>query len=376
MKVAIIKQVLDTFGPWSSIRWEETSPEALFRIWPGRALHWEMTALLQADWYVIPQQVNTDYTYDSVLKQRGNADTVRKYTQCVVAPREIPYDSYDLVITNDPILDFPRSSHTLFAYFVVEHWDRRYRASLRRPIRNADLFLAHMMDAPVSLESLPQAISFPYLRDPEAMRALFAHADREEGIWADWRTLSLLSAATNGNGFDATKRAARRLEEALHLPVAFRSFSMGLYHGEDPPLWGDAAEFLRELGRQKYYVGLGRGSGAGQGLADAASLGCICFGEQDKPYHRLLCHPQALCGDLQELPRRVRCVHASRDLQEEIRVWQEKKLRQHFAEEPLALLGAALERKRKRTASGSAAMRRKQAHERETEVGALPRTAQ
>jgi hypothetical protein len=55
-----------------------------------------------------------------------------------------------------------------------------------------------------------------------------------------------------------------------------------------------------------------------------------------------------LCGDLQELPRRVRRVQTSRDLQEEVRAWQEEKLRQHFIEEPLALLGAALERKRKR----------------------------
>ncbi|MGB7283470.1 MAG: hypothetical protein WBE13_14490 [Candidatus Acidiferrum sp.] len=299
MKVAIVKQLLDTFGPWSGIRWEETSGEALFRIWPGRALHWEMTTLFQADWYIIPQQVNTDYTYDSVLKQTGSAEVVRKHTQNVVAPREILYDSYDLVITNDPILDFPRGSRTLFAYFVVEHWDRRYRASLRRPLRNADLFLAHMMDAPTVIDRLPQAISFPYLRDPKSMHALFAPIEREEAVWADWRTLSLLSAVTDGNCFEATERAARRLEEVLHLPVAFRSFSMGLYHGEDPPRWGDAAAFLRELARQKYCLGLGRGSGAGQGLADAASLGCICFGEQDKPYHRLLCHAEALCGDLQ-----------------------------------------------------------------------------
>jgi hypothetical protein len=348
MKVAIVKQVLDTFGPWSSVRWEETSPEGLFRIWPSRALHWEMTTLFEADWYIVPQQVNTDYTYDSVLKKRGSAEIVRKYTQKVVAPDDIPYDSYDLVITNDPILDFPSSSRTLFAYFVVEHWDRRYRTSLHRPMRNADLFLAHMMDAPESLGRLPAAISFPYIRDPKSTRALFSATEREEAVWADWRTLSFLSATNNGNSAEVIKAAARRLEEALHLPVVFRSFSMGLYHGEDPPHWGDAAEFLRELGRQKYYLCLGRGSGAGQGLADAASLGCICFGEQDKPYHRLLCHPEVLCGDLQELPRRVRRVQASRDLQEEIRAWQEVKLRQHFIEEPLALLGAALERKRKR----------------------------
>ncbi|MHB8499881.1 MAG: hypothetical protein ACYDCG_08805 [Candidatus Acidiferrales bacterium] len=378
MKVAIVKQLLDTFGPWSSIRWDETSPEDLFRIWPSRPLHWEMTTLLEADWYIIPQQVNTDYTYDSVLKQPGNADIVRRYSQRVVAPGDIPYDSYDLVITNDPILDFPQSSRTLFAYFVVEHWDRRYGASLRRPLRNADLFLAHMMDAPDAIESLPQAISFAYVRDPKSMRALFAPAEREEAVWADWRTLALLSASTNGNGYQATKSAARRLEEVVRLPVVFRSFSMGLYHGEDPPRWGDAAEFLRELGRQKYYLCLGRGSGAGQGLADAASLGCICFGERDKPYHRLLCHSEALCGDLQELPRRVRRVQASRDLQEEIRAWQEEKLQQHFIEEPLALLGAALERKRKRKTYSLAEaeeMRRKPPDEKETGVRAFTRTA-
>ncbi|MGB6884678.1 MAG: hypothetical protein WBE10_11580 [Candidatus Acidiferrum sp.] len=378
MKVAIVKQLLDTFGPWSSIRWDETSPESLFRIWPSRALHWEMTTLLEADWYVIPQQVNTDYSYDSVLKHPSNAEIVRKHTHGVVAPSEIPFDSYDLFITNDPILDFPRGSRTLFAYFVVEHWDRRYRRSLRRPLRNADLFLAHMMDAPVFIDRLPQAISFPYLRDPQSMRALFAPVDREEAMWADWRMLSVLSGSTDGNGLEATKAAARRLEETLHLPVAFRSFSMGLYHGEDPPRWGDAAEFLRELAHQRYYVCLGRGSGAGQGLADAASLGCLCFGEQDKPYHRLLCHAETLCGDLQELPGRVRRVRASLDLQQEIRNWQEKKLQQHFIDEPLALIGAALERKRKTMPSAarqSAEPRSKQPSEEKTRARAWTRTA-
>jgi hypothetical protein len=378
MKTAIIKQLLDTLGPMSSILWRETSPQELFRIWPGRPLHWEMTTLFQADWYIVPQQVNTDYTYDSVLKHPGNADIVRKHTQNVVASSEIPFDSYDLVITNDPILDFPRGSRTLFAYFVVEHWDRRYRASLRRPLRNADLFLAHMMDAPISLDRLPQAVSFPYIRDPKSMRALFAPIEREEAVWADWRTLSLLSATTNGNCFEATAQAARRLEETLHLPVAFRSFSMGLYHGEDPPRWGDAEAFLRELARQKYYLCLGRGSGAGQGLADAASLGCICFGEQDKPYHRLLCHAEALCGDLQELPRRIKRVRASPDLQSQIRAWQEEKLQQHFIDEPLALLADALERKRKAmpsTARQASTVRSREAREKKAEPGAFTRTA-
>jgi hypothetical protein len=357
MKVAIVKQLLDTFGPWASIPWEQTSPEALFSLWPGKALHWELTTLLQADWYVIPQQARTDYTYDSVLKQPGRADILRKYTRNVTALREIPFDSYDLVITHDPILDFPRSRSTLFAYFLVEHWDRRYRASLRRPLRNADLFLAHMMDAPGAVRDLPQAVSFPYLRDPRTARALFTPSEREEAVWVDWRTLAFLSGASSGNAA-AMEGAARRLEETLQLRVAFRSFAMGLYHGEDPPRWGDAAEFLRDLSRQTYYLALGRGSGAGQGLADAASLGCICFGERDKAYHRLLCHPETLCGDLQDLPRRVKRVRASAALKQDVRAWQDEKLQRHFIDEPLMLLNACMERKRGLSASGARAGRR------------------
>jgi len=348
MKVAFVKQLFDTFGPWSSVRWAQLPHEEFLNLWPGKAVHWELTTLLQADWFVVPQQVHTDYTYDSVLKQPGRATILAKYTRNVTPVRDLPLDDYDLVITHDPILEFPRNSNTLFSYFLIEHWDRRYRASLRRPLRNADLFLAHMMDAPASIRTLPQAVSFPYLRDPQALRAHFAPAEREEAIWADWRTIACLSAGPSGDSVSAAEAAVQRLQKTLQMPVAFRSFSPGLYHGEDPPRWGDAADFLRQLARQKYYLGLGRGGGAGQGLADAASLGCICFGEQDKPYHRLLCHPECLCGDLQDLPTRVKRVRASRDLEQEIRAWQDAKLQLHFIDAPLALLADALASKRRR----------------------------
>jgi hypothetical protein len=350
MKVAIVKQLLDTLGPWASLRWEETSAEGLFDLWPGKGLHWEMTTLLKADWYIVPQQRNTDYIYDSVLKHPGKAEVLLKYTRRITLLGEIPFESYDLVITLDPILKFPASMRTLFAYFVAEHWDRRYRKSLRRPLANADLFLAHMMDAPLELRRLPQAIAFPYVRDTRTMRVVFPAKERADAVWADWRTLATLSPAKPGQDSPGPLLAAQRLQEVLGLPVAFRSFSMGLYHGEDPPRWGDTAEYLGELARQKYYLCLGRGSGAGQGLADAASLGCLCFGERDKAYHRLLCHPETLCDDLLDLPRRLRRVRASEDLQKEVYSWQEQKLRKHFVEEPLRLIEKALESKQKRSA--------------------------
>jgi hypothetical protein len=346
MKVAIVKQVLDSFGPWTGMLWEETTPQSLFDSWPSKGVYWELTTLLQADWYIVPQQRNTDYTYDSVLRYAGKEEVLRKYTQRITRAEEIHLDEYELVITLDPILRFPAGRSTVFAYFLTEHWDWRYRKSLRHPLANADLFLAHMLDAPFELGKLPQAIAFPYVRDMRTMRKVFPAKERADAVWADWRTLKMLSPAKSGQKSPELHEAAQRLQEALGLPVAFRSFSMGLYHGEDPPRWGDAAEYLRELSRQKYYLCLGRGSGPGQGLADAASLGVICFGERDKVYHRLLCHPETLCGDLQDLPRRLRCVRASEDLQKEICAWQEQKLQRHFIEEPLNLLQQAVRRKR------------------------------
>lgn len=345
MKVAMIKQLLDTFGPWSSVRWGETSPIELFRVWPGKAVYWEMTTLLKADWYVVPQRIKTDYTYDSVLRDARRARIVKKYTAQVTDPADIPFDSYDIIISLDPVLEVPPGMRGLFGYYLEEHWDRRYRRSVQSPLGGYDLFLAHMMDARSGLQGLPQAISFPYLRDPQTTRSLFAKNERRETVWADWRTLATLSAVTGG-GEDAQlwmEATARRLEETLNVRVTFRRFRTETYHGyDDPPRWGDAVEYLRELGKQKYYLSLGRGSGAGQGLVDAASLGCLCFGEENKPYHRLMCHPEALCGDLQELPRRVRRVRASEDLQNEVFAWQEDKLRQHFTEGPLKILRQAV----------------------------------
>jgi hypothetical protein len=96
----------------------------------------------------------------------------------------------------------------------------------------------------------------------------------------------------------------------------------------------------------KYYIGVGRASGGGQSLVDAASLGAICFGEKDKPFHRMLCHPACLCDDMVDLPRQFCLVNASHDLQTEILAWQDRTLRAKFIDEPIALLSEAVVKKR------------------------------
>ena len=91
MKVAIVKQLLDTVGPWTSLRWEESGAESLFRFWPCRGLHWEMTTLLEADWYIIPQRLESDYTRDAVRRHEGRAQLIEKHVKNVTPIEAIPF---------------------------------------------------------------------------------------------------------------------------------------------------------------------------------------------------------------------------------------------------------------------------------------------
>jgi tetratricopeptide (TPR) repeat protein len=95
-----------------------------------------------------------------------------------------------------------------------------------------------------------------------------------------------------------------------------------------------------------YYVNL-IACGAGQGLCDAASLGLICFGSAKLPYHKAICHPVCLCSDLSELEWKLSMVRASTDLQQEIRSWQDAALSDVMVNQPLRMLQAAVDMKRR-----------------------------
>lgn len=344
MKVAFVKQVLDVGGPWASIRWEETTPEGLFKFWPGKASLWEATCLLKVDWYVIPQQFNTEYTKDAVLKHPGRFELVMNNVSNVVQVKDIPFERYDIVISSDPILDIPKFQRTVFAYHMAEHWERLYKESLKKPMGNYDLFLAHMLDAPQTVNYLPQAISFPYLRDPDTMRSVFYEDNKQESVWIDWRTFKALGLIDVEHSVVDT--AAREIEQQIGISVSYKSDYLNIPYGiSDPPRWADAAIYLRELSRSKYYVSVGRDSGAGQGLCDAASIGCICIGEQNKPFHRIVCHPACLCADMGEMLQRLKRIIQSPQLQEDVCAWQDGQLREYFIKKPLSLLKDVLDRK-------------------------------
>lgn len=342
MRVALVKQVLDVFGPWSGVKWKDTSPTKLFEVWPGKAVYWELTCLLQADWYIVPRKVQGEYLEDAIQRHSGRAELIRKYTKGITRVEQIPFDDYDLLISFDAILDLPRH-RSLFAYYAQEHWDSLYARSLRRPAKGYDLFFAHMMDARSTVSRLPQAVSFPYTHDTALVRSIFGQS-KNETSWIDWRTLMTLAMKGLGDVWnDKAAAAAVRLQEVLDLPIMHRgSFNKETYAISEPPAWGDAFTYLQALASCKYYVGVGNLAGAGQGLAEAAALACICIGQADKVYHRMICHPACLCADMAEMPRRLREVRTSPDLQQEVLAWQDENLEREFRKRPLALLQDAI----------------------------------
>jgi hypothetical protein len=348
LKVALVKQALDVFGPWSGILWKDTSPTKLFDVWPGKAVYWELTCLLQADWFIVPVAVEGEYLQDAVRKHPGRAELIQQNTKYITPVKDVPFADYDLIISFDAILDVPPGQSGVFAYYAQEHWDVLYENSRKRPVPGYDLFFAHMMDAPDDLRSLPQSISMPYLHHPDLVRSLFA-PPRREVAWVDWRTPMTLANKGLGEAWCAeADQALIRLEEILGMEVRCRTASLSnTYAIADAPAWGDASHYFRELAECRYYVAVGRIAGAGQALADAASVGCICVGQADKPYHRLLCHPLCLCEDMAQMPARLRAVRQNADLQQEVLSWQDQNLQKYFRDVPLALLSRAIELKRK-----------------------------
>jgi hypothetical protein len=343
MRVALVKQDIDLFGPWETISWPEGNELRLAERWPGKATYWELTCLLKADWYIIHHVFDNDYTRHAVHKHPGRRLAIQGAHRGAVHADEIRYQDYDVVISMDPVLRDPVSS-CLFAYYCQEHWDSTYAPSLERPFSPYDLFLDHMLQAPSELTGMPQAVAFPYLRSPDTVRRLFPRVG-EDAAWADWRTLTTL--AMTDVWTVAADKAALRLSDILGVGVRYGgNIFRSSYGFQEEPSWGDFLLYYEGLAACKYYIAVGRASGAGQGAGEAASAGCIVLGERDKAYHRLLCHPECLCDNMLDLPHKFRRLGQSRELQEEVLDWQERRLRHLFVDGPTRTLLSGLRSKR------------------------------
>jgi FkbM family methyltransferase len=337
LKVAIVKQAYDVFGPWRSERYDAANPWNVLRKWPSKYCYLEMAHLFQADWYVVPfchdsKNVRQKIDYHQQAFD-DNVDDVRHIG-------EIPFEDYDVVISLDPILRPAGNGKTLYAYFQNEHHDGEYARSMKCPLPGYDLFLDHMLQAPAWVYDLPQPVAFPYPRTPYHVRNA-CNGQKNDAVWFDKRFIMMLThgnEAADRGGFDTTVLS---LEQRFGARIVFRYLNF-----EEMTRWGDPYEYMREMSACGYYVNL-IACGAGQGLCDAASLGLICFGSPKLPYHRAICHPVCLCRDLAELEWKLSLVRGSAGLQQEIIAWQDTALSDRMVSQPLRILQSAVEKKRK-----------------------------
>lgn len=343
MKVAFIKEHTDPFGPWATVKWNMTSPKELLQKWPFKASYFEATLLLKADWYVVRHQNSDSWFARQVLFDSERKRIFDTYTQGIVSVQDIPYNDYDVVITLNLFLSPPTNNYTLFAYFLEEHEDPHYIHALGRPAPGYDLFLDHMLFSSPWLWGIPQAIAFPYLRDPVSIRKLFS-VSKDDSLWIETRTLIVLSKSAYWNA--QCYRLAQEIQERVGTEVRCKGDILETrFRIDDPPRWEDTMVYLGSVSRCKYFLSIFVGGG-GQALADAASLGCICFGNPRTPYHRLICHPACLCNNLRDFLVKFQKVQSNPALQKEILQYQDSVLDRVFNKEPLRVLESALALKR------------------------------
>lgn len=350
MKVAFIREKYCSAGPWKSLNWSEATLKQILDNWYSKTSMLGLISLLNADFYIIDDPIYEGVSEfyknirDCVTPEHSKyKEIMDKHSNNIFSSSQIPYHDYDIVITGDPILTIKNNSQTLFAYYVNEHVDTIYLQSLKSVLNGYDLFLDHMLYVSENLETLPQSISFPYLYDKETMMSVVSSEEKTEVVWVDWRTLCTLGMVKRWN--ENAERAALRLERTLNYPIKYKgSFGEKFLGISDPP--EKILEYLKPLANCKYYISIGRDSGTGQSICDAASLRCICFGEKNKIYHRLISHPACLCESMFDLPHKFKNVVNNKIMHKEILAWQEKALQMKFADEPINLLQKAVEMKR------------------------------
>ena len=343
LKIAIVKQRYDLFGPWRCEKWDAADPLSVLKKWQSRSLYFEMTHLLQADWYILPFCHDSKNVRQRLDKHQQAIDDNMEYVQNI---DDIPWEKYDVVISLDPILRPPRGGKTVYAYYQNEHHHNEYIQSLHNPLPGYDLFLDHMLKGPVWLYKLPQPVAFPYLRSPHVARKI-CPGNTAGSVWLDKRFIMML---THGN--EAFHRGG--FEETIHLLQQRLQATINFRHADYENIldWGDPLDYMQDMSACSYYINL-IACGAGQGLCDAASLGLICFGSPKLPYHNAICHPFCLCRDLSELEWKFSMVRNSIDLQQEIRNWQDTALSDIMITGPLRLLQTAVDMKKRRISSGS-----------------------
>jgi hypothetical protein len=338
-RVLMVKEHVDVFGPGRPARFSDFTPRALLDLFPFKPTYWEMTTLLRADWIIVLSETKSG--------QRSYAESISRLapiidmqSQGAVPLSDLDLSQYDIVISFEPCLSTLRYFRARnWFYFHHEHTNDWYNQSKRKPASGYTAFLDHMCGATdVAGESYPQAIAFPYLRDPQTMRACFRGRPVSDcpTVWVDARTIMLeANGIAVGRWTDACDKLLRKLQSASGVRIITRGEVYREFYNLSPA--SDAAAYLDEMSTAQFYFSRAA-AGAGQALCDAASLGLVCFGLPELVYHRMVCPPEQLGGSLSDALENAAELFASPiQMKEAVRL-QDKALRHNFQSAPMRRL--------------------------------------
>jgi len=341
-RVLLIKEHVDVFGPDRPVSFAKTSPRALIDLFPFKVTYWETSTLLRSDWIIVRSEMDSPQrSYVESIKHL--APIIENQLRFAVELREVDTSQYDILISLEPCLSPVRRlfrKHHWF-YFYNEHLNASYEKSKTMPSWPYGGFLDHMCSAGENnpargSNSHCYSVPFPYLRDPETVRASFPRkaVSKKPVAWVDARSIMFEATGTYAGTWSAAcDRYLRRLESETGVRIVTRN---RIYH-DFYKAAGDAAAYLEEMSQADFYIGIATG-GPGQALCDAASLGLVCFGSAKLIYHTMVCAAERLCSSIVEgLSRAAKLYETPDKVLAAVRE-QDAALHQAFQQAPLRRL--------------------------------------
>lgn len=340
MKLAIVKQQYVPEFTWSSQQW--TSPDVLLDNFVMRAQNFGLICETKADIWVVEDGDYISDTYRDLQKHAPDAIVALYRELQAVKWNEVPWDSYDVIITMDQIASdelIARYPRILWCYYEQEHTKASFVQSTQKPYGKYDLFLNHGLYSEADeVTHLPLSLNFPYLSSHKAFEEVVS-TERQNRAYLDTHCIRRVKDVV---GFCA--KLERRLGIGIIHNEPWDYANSYLAVANRKPI--STREYLTRVGGSKYFILNRSGPAIGQSASEAAALGAIVLADVKQKYAYHTCHPETWV-----LPRDWNSVAAAlkriRGKEQEIIEYQYSKVQDFFLESPLRQLHRALEIKRR-----------------------------
>jgi len=288
VKSLYLKQKIHIGGPWTSFEFDKVTPDYILSKFYGKAGHpFQMILLLHMDCFIIEETQIMPW----MREIKHLFTTVQKNTTNTKHIKDIDFNKYDFVLSEDPIIDakiIKQYPDTLFSYSCAEHFDSKYSNAY-------DLFLQHIDNQP---QRHPNEIFFTFPRDAYIMQKMF-DVTNKTGYYIDNRdkerhSLDLINHNTS--------------------PVSKTSYYCPINIIE-----GESKQYYENLAKSKYAIGLHPRHG--QFFHDAASLNCVCIG-QTKNKNKYFLHPDMICDNIACVKNKIKMLEKNQDYYQSVITWQ------------------------------------------------------